>query len=597
MCGILGQINIDEVRINKNSFKNALSTQKHRGPDRTSHYFNENIALGHVRLSIIDVDGGHQPLEIDDYVIVFNGEIYNYQLLKKNLIQDGVKFTSNSDTEVILRGYIHHGESFLSLLNGMFSLSIYNRKKNNIIIFRDHTGQKPLYYFIDDKRLIFSSEISPIMDLIPNLRINPIAIDAFLHLSYIPATFSILTNVHKIRPGSCLRLCINTGERVDTIIQHKETNQNLKDLIEQTAIADVDIGLSLSAGIDSSLILSLLNQKIKKTYNVSSHSFHTNDLLNEGAIAEWFAKSKNVDFKMIDFKNLTFDEVNEHIDCFDEPYADSSSLMARYVAMEAKKDKIKVILTGDGADELFGGYRKHVAFLIMRYFLFLPHIIRKVLAYLIPNEKIGAILKNSNNAKELYWNLSNMGIDIYKNKKLMNSSRFSIMNSVLGDYKINTLNDLLNKDRSLLLEGDMMVKGDRVYMKYGIEARPVFATPSLLNLVKKIPANKHLSLFGKKIVLREFAKKYLPGKILNKPKTGFDAPLSKIPIELIKRELKKNLKNKEYIIYDDIVNSNNWLDYLNKLDTSSHKGKRDLYVVYSLFRWLLKNKKYFSNSI
>ena len=417
MCGILGQINIDKSTVSENSFKNALLTQKHRGPDRTSHFINENIALGHVRLSIIDVDGGDQPLEIGDYVIIFNGEIYNYQLLKKNLIQDGVNFTSDSDTEVILRGYIHKGESFLSLLNGMFSLSIYNRKKNNIIIFRDHTGQKPLYYILDEKRLIFSSEIRPIMYLIPNLRINPIAIDAFLHLSYIPASFSILTNVHKIRPGCFLKLCIQTGEIKQTKIQHKETNQNLKDLIEETAIADVDIGLSLSAGIDSSLILSLLNQKIKKAYNVSSHSFHTKNLLNEGVIAEWFAKSKNVDFKMIDFKNLTFDEINEHIDSFDEPYADSSSLMARYVAIEASKDKIKVVLTGDGADELFGGYRKHLAFLIMRYFMFLPKIIKDIVTYIIPNQKIGDILKNSNNSKELYWNLSNMGINIHRNKK------------------------------------------------------------------------------------------------------------------------------------------------------------------------------------
>ena len=597
MCGILGQINIDKSTVSENSFKNALLAQKHRGPDRTSHFINENIALGHVRLSIIDVDGGDQPLEIGDYVIIFNGEIYNYQLLKKNLIQDGINFTSDSDTEVILRGYIHKGESFLSLLNGMFSLSIYNRKKNNIIIFRDHTGQKPLYYILDEKRLIFSSEIRPIMYLIPNLRINPIAIDAFLHLSYIPASFSILTNVHKIRPGCFLKLCIQTGEIKQTKIQHKETNQNLKDLIEETAIADVDIGLSLSAGIDSSLILSLLNQKIKKAYNVSSHSFHTKNLLNEGVIAEWFAKSKNVDFKMIDFKNLTFDEINEHIDSFDEPYADSSSLMARYVAIEASKDKIKVVLTGDGADELFGGYRKHLAFLIMRYFMFLPKIIKDIVTYIIPNQKIGDILKNSNNSKELYWNLSNMGINIHRNKKLMNKNRFSVMNSVLGNCKINNLSDLLNTDRSLLLEGDMMVKGDRVYMKFGIEARPVFSTPSLLNFVKKIPANNHLSLFGKKKVLRQFAKKYLPKKILNKPKTGFDAPLDKIPVELIKRELMKNLKNNEYIIYDNIVNSNNWLDYLTKLDTSNHKGKRDLYVVYSLFRWLLKNKKYFYHSI
>ena len=129
MCGILGQINIDKSTVSENSFKNALLTQKHRGPDRTSHFINENIALGHVRLSIIDIDGGNQPLEIGGYVIIFNGEIYNYQLLKKNLIKNGVNFNSNSDTEVILRGYIHKGESFLSLLNGMFSLSIYNKEK------------------------------------------------------------------------------------------------------------------------------------------------------------------------------------------------------------------------------------------------------------------------------------------------------------------------------------------------------------------------------------------------------------------------------------------------------------------------------------
>lgn len=592
MCGILGQINFDNVKINENSFKNALLTQKHRGPDRTSHYFSKNVALGHVRLSIIDVEGGHQPLEIEDYVIIFNGEIYNYKLLKKNLSKDGIKFNSNSDTEVILRGYIHYGKSFLSLLNGMFAFSIYNKKEKEVLIFRDHTGQKPLFYFKNNKKFIFSSELSPIMSLVPNLNIDEIAVDTFLHLSYIPAPMSILKEVKKVSPGTYIKYSFNTNSFEENKVSHKNNLDDLKKLITETAVSDVSVGISLSAGIDSSLILSILNKKIKIAYNVSSNSFHTKNLLQESDLAKWFSESNNVKFKKLNFKNLSIEDFNNHIDCFDEPYGDSSSLMARYVAKQAKKDKIKVVLTGDGADELFAGYRKHLAFYFLRFFVKLPKRIRFILSNFIPHSKIAYTLKNSGNTNELYWCLSNMGIDTYSNKNLLKNSVESTMKIVLKNNIISSIEDLLDVDRKLLLEGDMMVKGDRVFMKHGVEARPVFATPSLLNYVKKYAAKDHLSLFMRKKKLIKFSKMYLPKKILNKPKTGYDAPLSKIPLSKIKTTLINKLSNGHFDMYN-FINQDNWLNYIKKLETINHKGKRDLYVVYSLFRWLLINKSYF----
>lgn len=380
MCGINGIIS----NHNKPDLASRIGRMDdlifHRGPDEDGVYVDdEKVAFGMRRLSIIDLTHGKQPIKNADgsLVIVFNGEIYNYRVLKQALQNKGVSFNTSSDTEVILKLYELYGNDSVKELNGMFAFSIHNKKSKEVFIARDRFGEKPMYYTKTADEIIWASELKSIVEQKPEVKkISPEALQLFLSLSYIPAPYTIYQNVYKLEPGCSM--VINT-ETLDITIQKywdtkpgeptnrienyteaaKQVEKLLFDSVEKRMIADVPIGVFLSGGVDSTIIASIMsklsNQKIK-TFTVG----YRNKRYDESGRAALIAKEVNSEhYECL----LDYDEVIGDIDKvilnYDEPYADPSCLPTYFISHKTSSF-VKVALTGDGGDEVFGGYNKYL---------------------------------------------------------------------------------------------------------------------------------------------------------------------------------------------------------------------------------------------
>jgi asparagine synthase (glutamine-hydrolysing) len=566
MCGINGILwnSVKESESLHKTLSQMNSEIIHRGPDQDGFFTfsGPNFSLGMAmrRLSIIDLSTGKQPISNEDgsITIVFNGEIYNYRQLKLKLQDQGYNFNTTSDTEVILKLYEQHGVKAFRMLDGMFAFSIYDSNINKLFIARDFFGEKPLYYTKNNKQIIWASELKSIISTIDyKPAISKKGLNLYFQLTYIPAPFTIYDGIQKLRANHYLEIDTDKGSVQEVEIDQKfeksiPANYSLEDAKAQTrnlvmesvqsrAVADVPIGTFLSGGVDSSIVTWALAEHSNRKIDTFSIGFEKKsfDESDKSRTVANQIKSNHHEFIISaeDFK----DHVHDILVNFDEPFADSSSLPT-YLVAKKTSEFVKVALTGDGGDEVFGGYNKYyIGKLNKKYTSAIPKKLHdgiKNIAdpFLRSNTdkrgnrfKVKKLLNAINYDGDFYYNIISLG---YNQEEISNYLHpdYLFMN-VLNSYKneigtsSNTLTDFRNIDRKLSLEGDMLVKVDRTSMLTSLESRAPFLNKELWNFTSQLPESYLMKGWDKKHLLKEAFKENFPENFLNKSKQGFGVPV------------------------------------------------------------------------
>ena len=414
MCGIVGFV--DKSKNKKKTIKDMADLIKHRGPDSDGYYVDDDVALGFRRLSIIDLEGGDQPIYNEDKtkLVFLNGEIYNYQELKEDLIKKGHKFSTNADTEVLLHGYEEYRESLLDKLRGMFAFIIYDIEKKELFGARDFYGIKPLYYYVTDDEFMYGSEIKSFLGH-PNFKkeLNRDMLEDYLTFQYSVGEESFFKNVYKLRPGHYFkykdgRLTINEYYSIkfesDDTKSEEEWKQEIKELLEDSIkahkVSDVEVGSFLSSGVDSSFVATASN--VDKTFTVGWDNKNYSEIDYAKELSEMI-KVKNIS-KKISQKEY-FDNFANIQYLMDEPLADPSAIALYFVANIAS-DNVKVALSGEGADEIFGGYNIYHEPYSVSWYYKIPYSIRRFLGILVypfrHHTGFNFIYRRSHNLKDRY---------------------------------------------------------------------------------------------------------------------------------------------------------------------------------------------------
>lgn len=584
MCGIVGMLAFNES--GKKHFPqmdNAVNSLTHRGPDGKGVYENKNVTLGHRRLSIIDISNdGAQPFtdSSERYTIVFNGEIFNYKKLRKQLQNKGVSFKSQSDTEVLLYLYIHEKEKCLEKLDGEFAFAIYDNNNDELFVARDRFGIKPLYYFKDNDRFVFASEMKALIELGIPKQIDCASLQTYLHLNYIPSPFTIFENVAKLEAGNYLTIskskAIRKGiyyqlpdlsEPLSPSLNYTAAQQQLKKLLEESVlnrmVADVPLGTFLSGGVDSSIITAIAAQNTKNL-NTFSIGYKNEPLFDETHFAELVAKKYNTNHTVFKLSNDDlFANLHQVLESIDEPFADSSALAVNILSMQTKKH-VTVALSGDGADEIFAGYNKHAAELKARDAGIKARLVKTthpILKHLPKsrNSKIGNKIRQLEkfaegiklDEKERYWKWA--GFSNENESLLLNPSKnySSRKKEILKDLDSN-YNSVLLTDIQLVLENDMLVKVDRMSMNQSLEVRVPFLDHKIVDFAFKLPTNFKIDDNHQKKILKDAFKDYLPEELYNRKKQGFEVPLLKWFHSDLKSMITDDLLNDNFIKEQEI---------------------------------------------
>jgi len=524
MCGICG-----EFRFNKSQFDNVKLTKlmdsiASRGNDSKGTYKEKNIFLGHHRLSIIDTsDKSNQPMKINDLVIIFNGVIYNYKELRKNLITKGHIFNSSGDTEVIIRLYIEYGSECVNYLDGVFSFAIYDTKKNNLFLARDRIGIKPLYYTLDNNEFRFSSSMNGLINKNEKPQINPIALHyQFTLHSVVPAPHTIISGIHKLEPGHTLKITQSGESYLNKyfdineveIKNHKEqeitehSTYLLKKAVEKRLnIADVPVGILLSGGLDSSLITALA-KKFKEQIDTYSIGFNTvneevgNEFYYSDLVAKDF-KTSHVKYKIND--DELFNNLDLVISNMSEPMFSQDSSAFFLLSNRVSKNN-KVVLSGQGADEVFGGYFWYEQ---------------------IMNEKS---LNEIDTLSKYYFDRS------FHNYKNIINNKYVDSNYVHDDISrtmnemnpsLSTLDKVFRLELSMFIIDDPVKRVDNMTMSHALEARVPFLDIDLITFMLSVEGSSKIKNTSK-YYLKKLSEDFLKKEIIYRDKFYFPVPPLKI---------------------------------------------------------------------
>jgi asparagine synthase (glutamine-hydrolysing) len=568
MCGIVGFCDYTETS-DKITLREMLKTISHRGPDDEGILFyktrSANIGLGHKRLSIIDLtQHAHQPMLFDNLCIVFNGEIYNFRKIQNELEEYGYKFDSNSDTEVILKAFHKWGVNFLNKLNGMFAIAILDCKNNKLYLFRDRIGIKPLYYYYKDGLFMFASEIKAFFKHINfKKELNKHAIWEYFHRGYISYNDTIFQNTYKLPKATYLILDINdnnfkiktywkvdiTNEINDENYALHKLNQLINESVNLRLVADVEIGSFLSGGIDSSLITAIAQKNSSKKIKTFTIGFQHKDF-DESIYAKQIAKYLDTEHYEYFITKNDFKEVLNKIPfILDEPMADSSIIPTTILSLITKK-YVKVSLSADGGDELFGGYISYAKALNLYKNKYLFTFIKPLFLLNLKNRKYNRI-KSLIKVKDL--------IDIhvffssiftqYDLKKLF-TFKVDFDKSLKNSYPF--IDSLLYKDFNYTLVDQLLTKIDRASMFASLEVRVPLLDYNIVEFVYKLDRRFRMN----KNLLKKLAYSYIPSALLDRPKKGFRIPLKNL-LEYYDYKrffdknfiLKQNLFNFSYVKY------------------------------------------------
>lgn len=559
MCGIVGVYHFDRNRpVDRNLLVQQNDALAHRGPDDGGVYVADGVGLGHRRLSIIDLGGGHQPMwDVERRLaIVFNGEIYNYRELKEELEARGHRFASSSDTEVILNAYREWGEACVDRFVGMFAFAIYDKVLRTLFCARDRLGKKPFYYYRDGERVIFASELKAILvdPTVPRI-LEPTAVMDYFAYGYVPGPGSILRNITKLPAGHTLFL---DGDRVverqywdvdfsrvddGDLEQHaSRLLEALEDAVRLRLRSDVPLGAFLSGGVDSSMVVALMARQSEQAVRTHTIGF-SEDGYDERAYARQTAEIYRAEHteKVVSADAAgILDRLAWH---YDEPFGDSSAVPTYYLS-QATREQVTVALSGDGGDESFAGYRRYVfAMYEARVRDRVPKLVRegvvRPLARLYPKAdflprplRAKATLTNVAESHERAYFLS---LTQKTHPRLLAADFLR----GLGDYdpfvhferhlarcsSRDPLARLQYVDLKLYLCDDILVKVDRASMAHALEVRVPLLDHRVVELAATLPAGHKLRGQKTKVVLKEAAKKLLPENILNREKRGFTIPL------------------------------------------------------------------------
>ena len=545
MCGICGftghNPNSEEV------LTRMMNRIIHRGPDGASSYITEQIAFGHRRLSIIDLsDKGTQPMFNEDktLVCVFNGEIYNYKELREELIGLGHEFNSSCDTEVLLHGYESWGASLLDRLRGMFAFVLYNEKTGELFMARDMFGIKPLYYMEIDHNLVFASEIKSLLEYPAYQReVNLEALEQYLSFEYsvLPETF--FKGIYKLMPGHYMTwkegeshlvryfdpMLTPAKEPMDHDRLLDEIDRTLQDSIHYHMVADVEVASLLSSGVDSSYVACHFGGG--RTYTVGFDYEKYNEIPYAKDLSDTLG-IKNTG-KVISTEEY-WEELPRIQYYMDEPLADASA-SALYFVDRMAADKVKVILSGEGSDELFGGYVIYHEPLSLARYEKLPKGFRKGLASLVkhipghPKGK-GFILRGSQSVEERFIGNANVYSTEMRNKVLRYPTPNSDPKYLTKPYydKVKNLKDpekMQYIDLNFWLIGDILLKADKMSMAHSLESRVPFLDRKVFELARKIPLSEKINDENTKVCFREAAHRYLSDRQASKKKLGFPVPI------------------------------------------------------------------------
>jgi asparagine synthase (glutamine-hydrolysing) len=571
MCGIFG-FNWDSQELLRKMSEVLL----HRGPDDAAFYTDKNISLGMRRLSIIDLKKGIYPVSNEDHTLqaVFNGELYNYKELKSALIKKGHRFITECDAEIIPHGYEEYGNDFFNKLNGMFAIAMYDIKNNRLILVRDMLGEKPIYYLYDKKRsrFAFASEIKALLQ-IPDYKkkINGTALDNYFTYRYTPGEDTLFADIKRLLPGHFLIFGTNLkiekywdfefSKNKKTLAQNAKHIRNLlEDSVKIRLMSDVPLGAYLSGGLDSSAIVALMAKYSDKvnTFNVSFSGTE----FDESEYAELVAERFNTNHKQIDVDIDAVKALPKVAYHLDEPIADAATIPTYLMSQETKK-KVTVVLSGEGSDEIFGGYERFRHLNIAYKFRHIPKFIRALPAKFKGNPdktiyRSFSLLSNLHDQKEAYLSYysvfdSNEKAELYK-KGITDKSDNGSFNISKYFGKTSFYNSILNIDIKERLPNNMLLKGDKMTMACSVEGRVPFLDPRLVSFSATIPFDQKVSLFQDKIVYRKAVKGLIPEEIIRRKKQGFTIPTEKWAKEGLKDHLSGLVKenrepylNKKYI--------------------------------------------------
>ena len=602
MCGFVGFVDKTKKENKKKIIKNMADTIKHRGPDSDGYYTDDDIALGFRRLSIIDLGNGDQPIfnKKKDKVILFNGEIYNYKEIQKELKKKGYKFKTNSDTEVILLGYEEYGEKILNKLRGMFAFVIYDINKKELFGARDFFGIKPMYYAKQNGLFIFGSEIKSFFNH-PDFKkeLNKDALKPYLTFQYSCLNETFFKDVFKLDPGHYFKyknnkltikkyydVTYNNGnEDIEKVID--DLNETMKSSIEYHKVSDVEIGSFLSSGVDSSYIVSCAD--VDKTYTVG----FKRDGFDETEPARELSKilKKSHKEKMVSADEF-FKELPNVQYYSDEPHANLSAVPLYFLSKMASKD-VKVVLSGEGADELFGGYGEYYESDFVKKYKKIPYFIRHslgVIAKKFPKMKGRNFLVR--NGMPLYdhyigqaFIMDNEEANNLLTKKYKSNITYqSIVKDTLD--KVKDKPEILQKmylDMKFWLPYDILLKADKMTMANSLELRVPFLDKEVFKFSSEIPVHYLIKDNTTKYAFRKAASKKIPEEWSKRKKLGFLVPFREWIKEDKYYKIVKNLFNEEYV--EEFFDK----DKINKLLQDHYDGicnnARKIYTIYAFLVW------------
>jgi asparagine synthase (glutamine-hydrolysing) len=564
MCGITGFLDFNR-HSTESILQNMTNVLHHRGPDDSGCYFSRNetafVGLGHRRLSILDLSSrGHQPMVFQHLVITYNGEVYNFKEIREELERYNYKFNSFSDTEVILKAYHKWGPDMVHRFNGMFAFVIYDKNEEKLLLFRDRTGVKPLYWYFKDNLFLFSSELKSFHQH-PGFQkeLNADGLALFLQYGYIPQPHTIFQNCFKLKGGHYIVMDLKNKNSTDTkywdVMNYyqkpklriseqdaiEETEKILKSAFEYRMISDVPVGLFLSGGFDSSTVAAILQANRIKKIKTFTIGFKE-EKYNEAYYAKKIADYLNTDHtEYYCSQQDALDILPLLPEIWDEPFGDPSTIPTVLVSRMARK-QVTVSLSADGGDEAFGGYDKYkILYKIKNKLRILPTVSYSVLRAILQNQTVQLIADKSGfyNAKSRLNRLSKM-IGNNESELLSNiSSNFldTDLQEILNiDFNMATtdftqclnchwLDNVLATDYKTYLIDDILVKVDRATMSASLEGRDPLLDHRIIEFVAKLDSSLKIKDGESKYLLKQIAYKYIPKNLLSRPKMGFAVPL------------------------------------------------------------------------
>ncbi len=553
MCGICGQFNFASSRpAQRRDIEAMTRTLVHRGPDDEGYYIAGPLGFGFRRLSIIDLAGGHQPMsdQEESVWVIFNGEVYNFPELRRELEGYGYIFRTRSDTEVIIHGYKQWGDEVLNHLNGMFALAIWDVREQRLVLARDAFGIKLLYYRIDEDTLYFGSEIRAIRAAMDeDLELDPASLNLFLRYRFTPSPYTIAKNIRKLAPGT--KLVVEHGScevsrwyrfkpaPFSPVKSASEAREELLELYKQAVrrqlISDVPVGLLLSGGMDSGMLLALmnLNGRAWPTFTVGYGSSFADDELADAAETASLLGSRH---NAVTITRSTFEHMlPKIIGSLEEPIA-ASSIVPMYFVCELAHQGVKVALVGQGPDELFGGYKRHIGVRYGEFWAALPNWARDPIS-----SAIGALPRNETLKRGVYslaisdrMRRYQHVLSIMPGETVDGLFHDDVLPSGTGDLVLDCWADLepLLSDIDELgglqylevqstLPDELLMYADKLSMAHSLELRVPYLDKDIVEYVQCLPASFKVRNGTRKWLHRQVCQSYLPKSIINRPKRGF----------------------------------------------------------------------------